>query len=283
MNQEHDDSESLELLGDEEFDDRRERSSSFKRSALFPNPSTVLSMVLVLFFLLDIIAFIFIGKLLLDASQSIEGVENMEFRNPYIGLDELYGSQRINVSRYAALVNEPRLAVQISPAHPDKVFPFDVHRWLSDFGLLSPPDRHLQVSSKSEIHTVVQFSVLDYGMENCALAIRLPLRGDTLPHPFLLPSMLDTVPLQICEVDAKRPLKERLISWSTRPTCLRLLGVVEARIGEETETERFFCKSGSFLGYQISCAENSPQCEIDVWTNQNKTWGIFIKQYQSIL
>jgi hypothetical protein len=79
------------------------------------------------------------------------------------------------------------------------------------------------------------------------------------------------------------------------------LGVVEARIGEETETERFFCKSGSFLGYQISCAEDSPQCEIDVWTNQNTTWGelvfrlfaskealthvfigIFIKQYQSI-
>lgn len=138
-------------------------------------------------------------------------------------------------------------------------------------------------------------------MEDCALAIRLPLRGDTLPHPFSLPSMLNTVPLQICEVDAKRPLKGRLISWSTRPTCLRPLGVVEARIGEETETKRFFCKSGSFLGYQISCADSSPQCEIDVWTNQNETWGklvfhlfalmkvlmhvlvgIYIKQYQSI-
>lgn len=130
-----------------------ERSSSFKRSALSPNPSTLLSMVLVLFFLLDIIAFVSIGKLLLDAKQSTEGVENMEFRNPYIGLDELYGSQRFNASHYANLVNEPRLAVQISPAHPDKVFPFDAHRWLSDFGLLSPPDRHFQVSSKSKVCT----------------------------------------------------------------------------------------------------------------------------------
>ncbi|KAF9476012.1 hypothetical protein BDN70DRAFT_863897 [Pholiota conissans] len=285
MNHRVDASESLELLGDQESDGDQALSIISRRDNHPPKLLTLVTIGLLAFFLLDVVAFFFIARLLLDTKESIQAFENLEFKNPYVGLDALYGSQKINASHYAPLVNEPRLAVQVSPAYPNKVFPIDAHRWLSDFGLLSPPDRRFKVSNNKEapVHTIVQFNVLDYGMEYCSLIIRLPRRENTLPHPFTVPTTSNAVPLRICEVAAERPLKQSLISWSTRPSCLRDLGIVKARIGDEVELERFVCKIGTFLGYQISCADSSLQCDIDVWTNQNETWGIFIKQYQSIV
>ncbi|KAF8971923.1 hypothetical protein BDZ97DRAFT_2071094 [Flammula alnicola] len=281
MPHKREDFESLTLLDDPECDDPIDHS---RERGTQPNSlSLAMTIGLLVFFLLDIFAFIWVARLLLNAKLSIEDIDNIEFRNPYIGLDELYGYHKVKPSHYNKLINEPRLAAQISPAEPNKVFPIDAHRWLSDFGVLSPPDRHLQVSSKNEIHTIVQFNVLDYGMEKCALAVRLPNREDILPHPYSLPNSGDVVPLEICELNVKRPLKERSISWSRRPDCVRQLGIVEAKIGGEVEMVPFPCKSGSFIGYQISCATYSPGCNIDVWTNHNATWGVFINQYQTVL
>jgi hypothetical protein len=279
MPQKSADFESYTLLNDSEYDDQREKPRT--RSVRVENDKLALAVVagLIVFFLVDLIAFAFIARMLLGA-HSLGDQANMEFRNPYIGLDALYSYQNIKPSRYNKVINEPRLSAQISAAEPTKVFPIDPHRWLSDFGLLSPPDRHLQVSS--HIHTVVQFNVLDYGMEKCTLAVRLPNRGDVLPHPYSLPETADVVRLDICELDVKRPLKEHKISWSTRPACVRKLGILEAKIGREVEMQPFSCKSGSFLGYQVSCAEDSPGCNIDVWTNHNQTWGVFVNQYQTV-
>ena len=111
-------------------------------------------------------------------------------------------------------------------------------------------------------------------MEKCALTVRLPDRGAVLPHPYSLPETGDFVFLDVCELDVKRPLKERELSWSTRPDCIRQLGTLKARIGGQVEMEVFECKSGSFIGYQISCAKRSPECNVDVWTNHNQTWGM---------
>ena len=111
-------------------------------------------------------------------------------------------------------------------------------------------------------------------MEKCVLTVRLPDRGAVLPHPYSLPETGGTVSLDICELNVKRPLKERELSWSTRPVCIRQLGTLEAKIGGQVEMEVFECKSGSFIGYQISCGERSPECNVDVWTNHNQTWGM---------
>jgi len=126
----------------------------------------------------------------------------------------------------------------------------------------------------AQIQTVVQFNVLDYRMEMCALGLRLPSRGPKLPHPYVLP-IDDSVLIDVCELDVPRPLKASVISWSTRPPCKRSLGVIEAKVGEEIELERFPCKSGSYLGYQLSCHNESDarSCNVDVWSNQNATWG----------
>lgn len=223
---------------------------------------------LITFFFLDFVAYLYIARMLLFHRPS---EDELEFRNPYIGLNELYSSEEARPSKYDRIVNLPRLAAHVSWVEPDLVMPFDVHRWLTDFGYVSPPDRQLQVSSA--VHSILQFGVMDYGMERCSLAIRLPSRGDALPHPYSLKDVADTVRLDMCELDAKRPLDERTITWNNRPTCIRNLGILDAKVGGEVQMDSFPCKSGAFLAYEISCASETPDCGIEVWSNQNETWG----------
>jgi len=272
--------EYVALLG-RETDAGHHRRARGKSKTTTNKRSLLLGIALALFFGTDIIIFISVARLILNVTRTVKNQEMMEFRNPYIGLDELYSLQRTRPSTYRTVVNEPRLTAQVSIIEPDRVFPIDAHRWLSDFGLLSPPDRHLQVTSV--IHTIAQFNVLDYGMEKCALTVRLPKRGETLPHPFILPAQEDTVELSICQLDAPRPLDERKITWASRPKCDKKLGTIVAQVGSEVEMEPFYCKSGSFLTYEVSCAEGSPDCKLETWTNHNETWGFFIKQYQSVV
>lgn len=202
---------------------------------------------LITFFFLDFVAYLYIARMLLFHRPS---EDELEFRNPYIGLNELSSSEEARPSKYDRIVNLPRLAAHVSWVEPDLVMPFDVHRWLTDFGYVSPPDRQLQVSSA--VHSILQFGVMDYGMERCSLAIRLPSRGDALPHPYSLKDVADTVRLDVCELDAKRPLDERTLTWNNRPTCIRDLGILDAKVGGEVQMDSFPCKSGDFLAYEMS-------------------------------
>ncbi|PPR02726.1 hypothetical protein CVT26_009437 [Gymnopilus dilepis] len=276
MGQHEVDSESYTLLDNNDYDGSEKRHEPPTESS--PRILVIFA-GLVVFLMIDLLAFAYIGNLLLDA-RTLEDPDDMEFRNAYIGLDDLYQYHDIKPSHYDKIINEPRLSAQISPKAPDKLFPIDAHQWLSDFGVLSPPDRHFQVSN--QIQTVIQFHILDYGMEKCALAVRLPNRSAVLPHPFTLPATQNTVRLNVCELEAGRPLKERQITWSSRPVCRRQLGILTAKVGEEVEMGSFSCKSGTFIGYQISCADDSAECDIDVWTNHNQTWGVFLNQYQTV-
>jgi len=63
--------------------------------------------LMVVFSLVDIIVFISMTRLLLGARYSAEEPEHMEFRNPYLGLDELYSYHKIKPSRYNIPINEP--------------------------------------------------------------------------------------------------------------------------------------------------------------------------------
>ncbi|KAJ3514545.1 hypothetical protein NLJ89_g2314 [Agrocybe chaxingu] len=186
-------------------------------------------------------------------TSTFQNKNEMEFRNPYFGLDELYAQHRFQSSVYPKIVNEPKLAAQISSAEPDKVFPVDLHQWLSDFGQLSPPDRRVQFSKMLTPSFNTSWIT---GWKNLSSLFDCP------PAAILTPPIhvTTTVRLSICKLDAKRPLKEHMLSWSTRPPCVRQLAPVDAKIGGEVELEPF--------AY--------------VWANHNHTWGVFINQYQTL-
>ena len=89
--------------------------------------------------------YLYVILLLSNVSNAASGV--LEFRNSYVGLDELYETGTVSSSDHAPILNMPRIAAQISRDDPHKVFPEGEHEWFSEYGTLSPPDRHLQVSN----------------------------------------------------------------------------------------------------------------------------------------
>ncbi|KAF9528137.1 hypothetical protein CPB83DRAFT_358919 [Crepidotus variabilis] len=270
--------EALSLL--EEHEENKNSGRSARTSRVEGKGSTLTGLALLVFLFLDILLLLVIIKLILAVKSSTSNANSFGFRNPYIGLDKLYGTGLINTSIHGKIINEPSLATQVSSTDVNKVFPVDLHQWLSDFGRLSPPDRRFYVSK--DVHTVVQFNVLDYGMENCSISVRLPSRGDQLPHPYTLPRHASTVRLAYCELESEQPLKERTLSWNRRPACSQKRGVIDALVGGEIELKPFECKSGSYLSYLVSCADESSECNLDVWTNHDQTWGLFLNQYQTV-
>ncbi|KAF8487759.1 hypothetical protein JB92DRAFT_2758829, partial [Gautieria morchelliformis] len=217
---------------------------------------------------LDIVVYVYVARLLLSIpGQSYAG--EIQMRNQYVGLDELYTSQPplVNTSRYGPIMNMPRLSVQVSSAQPNKVTLEDQHRHLTNIGTLSPPDRHLQVSHNT--HTVLQFRTMDFGMERCALVLRLPIVGESDA------SSANTTTLDICTLDAPRLLDPRVLSWETRPRCQKHMGTLVGRPGREVQLPDFPCPWGSLHTYEVACASDAPECNIDVWSNQHEPWGTF--------
>ncbi|TFK18155.1 hypothetical protein FA15DRAFT_660914 [Coprinopsis marcescibilis] len=257
--------------GDHDEDPTNHRSRSYN-DAPTKTQSWGIAFGLILFILIDILAYVYIAKSILWSRPPAE----LEFRNPYYGLDDLYRTGRVKPSEYPRIMNVPRFTSQISSMQPNTVSQIDQHRWLSDYGLLTPPDRRLQ------IRTIMQFNVLDYGMEKCELIARLPSRDKDLPHPYSFNDLRGVISLDICRLDSKRPLDEATLTWNTRPRCTHSIGTLDARIGDEVRLPEFPCKSGDFIALEVSCSAKAPNCGVDVWSNQNATWGLFMYQYQTL-
>ena len=82
--------------------------------------------------------------------------DELEYRSPYTNLDELYRTGLINASDYPPIVSMPRRSVQVSNIEQTRVFPQDEHRWLSQYGTISPPDRHVMVTSSVKMSAAGQ-------------------------------------------------------------------------------------------------------------------------------
>lgn len=107
-------------------------------------------------------------------------------------------------------------------------------------------------------------------MEQCTLTLRLPGHNETLPHPFSLGD--ENISLKVCQLDTARTDLER-VSWNNRPRCVKDVAVLRGARGIEVQSEPLACASGSHIAFEVSCAAENPACELDVWSNQNATWG----------
>ena len=97
-----------------------------------------------MFVLLDAIVFGYVAHVLLVD----EVPPPLEFKSPYIGLDELYSLRIVNSSYHAPIVNRARRVAHVFSDEPYRGSPVDEHRNLTSFGVLSPPDQHLRVNSE---------------------------------------------------------------------------------------------------------------------------------------
>lgn len=119
---------------------RKDRGTSFQETAVKPT-----LLVLAVFFALDVLVYFYIAKNLAGVAL-FPSHSQLEFRNPYYGLESMYQLTNVTHSRYPKQQNMPRFTSQIDAKQPNHVSQIDPHRWLSPYGLLSPPDRHLEVS-----------------------------------------------------------------------------------------------------------------------------------------
>lgn len=128
-----------------------------------------------------------------------------------------------------------------------------------------------------QVHTILQFRAMDYGMERCALALRLPSDRDKQDWaPGNGPVSVD-----VCALGVDRPLDPRALSWASRPSCREPFGTLTAGPGEETRLPAFPCSWGTLYTYEVACASESPDCQLDVWANRNGTWGKFSPHWLS--
>jgi len=236
------------------------------------------NLVLCLFVVADLVIFLLVFR-----QSSVTALGDLKFQDTYIGLKALYGSGKVKPSPRKPIVVVPRVQTQVSSAEPSKLAPADYHQWLDGFGMLSSRNRHLQVSS--DIRTIMQFRAMDFGMEKCAISLRLPplLEDERDPHAFKLADNSGEMRLDVCKSDLSKPLDVQSLSFSTRPACREHVGTVVVKAGEESSMlPEFPCTWASYHTYEVSCAPDSPHCMLDVWSNENATWGFVMHQYQTI-
>ena len=110
-----------------------------------------------------------------------------------------------------------------------------------------------------KVSTIVQFRAIDYGMENCSLALTPTSAGG---------SALADVDLDVWTLaDApQRPgrrlnanLDVRTLTWASRPPRKEHVGVLKVVGGE---TRMFTCPSGSYHTLEITCATRG--CDVDI-------------------
>ena len=81
----------------------------------------------------------------------------LEYANPYIGLKELYESGTVNSSKLDPILLRPRISAQVFVDQPDRLSPRgERDYWDQTWGLMSPNEKHLHVTSKASVRGIVQ-------------------------------------------------------------------------------------------------------------------------------
>ena len=125
----------------------------------------------------------------------------------------------------------------------------------------------------AQIHTILQFRIIDYGMEDCQLSLNLPSLDASLSDPYVFHAETETTLLDVCALDVPELLDVPKVTWANRAPCTKPMGSLMAVPGSETFLPRFPCKWGTLHTFEISCSPHSPQCAVDVWANQTVHWG----------
>ena len=94
----------------------------------------------------DAITLLYMSRIM-DTVYADLSTDDLEFANPYHGLDALYSSGTIESSKIDPIQNIPRVIAQVFPDQPKDLAPVGEHDMFNKvFGTLSPHEKHLQVS-----------------------------------------------------------------------------------------------------------------------------------------
>ncbi|KAI0300035.1 hypothetical protein B0F90DRAFT_1726125 [Multifurca ochricompacta] len=201
----------------------------------------------------------------------------LETPSTYINFDLLYRNGTKTNLRFPSIQGLPRALAQVSSREPDKVDPQWPVSYLAPYGSVPYNDRHLLV--EPEISTFVQFRVLDYGMENCSLALHIPEYGSETMEIARIGSTIDVWSLA---VDSKVDLLE--ISFRTLPRRVSKIGTFTPRFNTTELLPSFTCQSGTYHAFLLTCPEGARKenCWVDLTSVKEKPVGLYMVQHQTI-
>ncbi|EIW76345.1 hypothetical protein CONPUDRAFT_76705 [Coniophora puteana RWD-64-598 SS2] len=243
--------------------------------------------------------------------------------NQFVGLDKV-DRNRSGFVTPPPFMNRVSVLTQVSSEHPDYVYPDGQRQWYSFRGTVSPSDKPFLVNQTvgalnclillctphhdqhlvsrfgfvsytllravfahlpPQTSTIAQFRTLDFGMENCEVAVRvLPqdiLDAETDLRPgfnrtFISSRPNEPLPISVYELHMDKPLDVRTLSWRTKPERGKFLGV-------EAELQTISCPQDSLQTFEFICDEQQEEaCSLEWWQDEHESLGVFLKQSSSI-
>ncbi|RPD54575.1 hypothetical protein L226DRAFT_260610 [Lentinus tigrinus ALCF2SS1-7] len=227
----------------------------------------------------DLFALAYIAHMFRTVFEDKDFASNLNYANPYIGLKELYESGTVNSSEIAPVLIRPRVSAQVFVDQPNKLAPRGEHDyWDETWGMFYPDEKHLHVTPN--VHTIVQFRAIDFGMEDCRLVFTLPKLGASLEDHASF-SMDPSSRFDVFRLAVDRPIDVKKLSYRTKPKPVEKIATLHAQMDGDTLIHRFPCPWSSLHVFEVACAEGS-ECMVDVWSSQNTTLGVNMYQHQTI-
>lgn len=209
-----------------------------------------------------------------------------ELRSSYVNFDLLYGEgSTLRPAPHAPIVNHVLALAHVSRARAHAVVTRNPGGGMTINGYVPLDARRLWVTD--DVSTIVQFRAIDYGMENCSLALAPTPSAEGAAPP---PPADDVFELDVWALaDApRRPgrrlnanLDVRTLTWASRPARKEHIGTLSVAGGAPGETRMFACPSGSYHTLEIACA-TTRGCDVDILGVGHVESGIYVKQYQTL-
>ncbi|KAI9439480.1 hypothetical protein BJY52DRAFT_1321989 [Lactarius psammicola] len=205
----------------------------------------------------------------------------LELRSSYVNFDSLYGEgSTLRPAPHAPIVNHVLALAHVSHSQPHTVVTRNPGGGMTINGYVPLDARRLWVTD--DVSTIVQFRAIDYGMENCSLAL--------VPAPSAEGAAVVNFELDVWTLtDApRRPgrrlntnLDVRTLTWASRPERKEHIGMLSVIDGASGETPTFACPSGSYHTLEIACA-TTRGCDVDILGVGHGESGVYVKQYQTL-
>ncbi|KAF9008489.1 hypothetical protein BDZ89DRAFT_1144196 [Hymenopellis radicata] len=196
---------------------------------------------------------------------------DLPFRSSYAGLEELYAKWEGKRPQYHPITNLPNLVTQAdTSSRPRKTIVREAEYVRTSHGMILIDNRHFLV--RPRVSTIVQFRILDFGMERCDLMITFPkVSGGESGTYFAA---------DIVEMDVWELQTDKLVAGKTkteiRAPRIALLDSIRATYGSNISMP-FECKSGFLHTFEFTS-----NGEAQTKASGRELIGPYVIQYQTV-
>ncbi|EPQ51898.1 hypothetical protein GLOTRDRAFT_80906 [Gloeophyllum trabeum ATCC 11539] len=174
------------------------------------------------------------------------------------------------------LINYPAVVMQIDQDAQAVIFDDDPKRYMARIGTISPEDRQIRVTRS--VSTIVQFRVLDYGMEWCDLQLTIPLNSDDSVQ------ICDgNMALAIHRLNASSLLNGKKLGYKARPARVSKIAEIElSKMKDVDFRRRVSCRMGEVLTFEIVHSSVESDCYVEWWQDPDKsTTAVYVVQHST--